>query len=119
MRSTLLGSLFLLLAFGLVVNDASAGRFGMGGRGGFGSLRSNHAFIRSSSIKNASYKQSFKQNRPNRWRGTLTGILLGGLLASLFMGHGFGSALLSWLALGVGIYFLNNYFRRKRQDHLN
>lgn len=119
MRSILLYSLCLLLAFGLAVNDVAAGRFSMGSRGGFGNLRSNHAFVRSSSVKNASYKRSFKHNRPNRWRGALKGLLLGGLLTSLFMGHGFGNALLSWLALGVVIYFLIIYLRRKRQDQLS
>jgi predicted lipid-binding transport protein (Tim44 family) len=45
----------------------------------------------------------------------LAGLALGGLLGSLFMGHGMGSALLAWLAVGVVIMLVRNFFRNKMQ----
>ena len=47
-------------------------------------------------------------------RGAFTGFLLGGLLASLFMGNGLGSALLSWLALGFVLVLIVNFVRRRQ-----
>jgi predicted lipid-binding transport protein (Tim44 family) len=87
-----------LLSFGLVVNEAAAKRFG-GGRA-LGFSRSTTSYSK------ATPKQSYvKQNKSSRWRSGLAGFLLGGLLASLFFGHGFGSALFSWLIL-IGLAFI-------------
>ena len=36
----------------------------------------------------------------------LGGLLIGGLLGSLFMGHGFASGIMSWLMLGIALILL-------------
>lgn len=111
MRHILLYSLFISITFGFIVNDAAAGRFG-GGRG-FGMMHSRNAFTHSPRPKAASATTANRQLNNNRWRGTLTGLLLGGVLTSLFMGHGFGGALLSWLLVGLSLYFIISFLRRK------
>ncbi len=110
MRHILLCSLFISITFGFVVNDAAAGRFG--GRG-FGMMHSRNAFTHSPRPKAAYANTAKRQLSNNRWRGALTGLLLGSVLTSLFMGHGFGGALLSWLLLGLSVYFIINFLRRK------
>lgn len=113
MRHVLLCSLFVFITFGLVINDASAKRFGGSGRG-FGMMRSNNTFTHSTRTPRAAPAATTRPlNKNNRWRGTLTGLLLGSVLTSLFMGHGFGGALLSWLLVGLSIYLIINFLRRK------
>ncbi len=104
--------LIALLTFGLVVNEASAKRFG-GGRS-FGVQRSKSSLF-SSPAANTSKAWSPKTAKGRNWGGILGGLLVGGLLASLFMGHGFGTGLLTWLILGGVIFFIYNLFRRKMQ----
>ncbi|STX28379.1 transmembrane protein [Legionella beliardensis] len=111
MRSILSLIMIVFLSFGLVVNEAAAKRFG-GGRA-IGFPRST------SSYNKASPKQSYvKQNTASRWRSGLTGFLLGGLLASLFFGHGFGSALFSWLIL-IGLALVIVRLFRRPRNHNN
>ncbi|STX50856.1 transmembrane protein [Legionella busanensis] len=94
-----------LLSFGLVVNEAAAKRYG-GGRA-IGFPRST------SSYSKTAPKQSYANNRPgSRWRSGLAGFIMGGLLASLFFGHGFGSALFSWLIIAGLIFIIFRLFRR-------
>jgi hypothetical protein len=113
MRQALLCSLFIFITFGLVINDVSAKRFGGSGRG-FGMMRPNNAFTHAPRTPRAAPAAAAKAiNKNNRWRGTLTGLLLGSVLTSLFMGHGFGGALLSWLLVGLTIYLIINFLRRK------
>lgn len=54
----------------------------------------------------------------SRWLGPLAGLVAGGLLASLFFGHGFDGLqfldILLIIGLGVGIYFLIRYFRNRQ-----
>jgi predicted lipid-binding transport protein (Tim44 family) len=124
MRTLFFSLLIGLLAFGLVVNDASAKRFG-GGRS-FGVQRS-HSSLFSSKPKQNTFAQHSRA-RTSKWGGVLGGLLVGGLLASLFMSNGLGSGLLSWLIVGGLIFFLVNFFRRRmnpgfqsnmsRQEHL-
>lgn len=103
--------LIVLLSFGLVVNEASAKRFG-GGRS-FGIQRSHSSLFSSNKTQNTSaIGQKFNKNR---WGGMLGGLLVGGLLASLFMGHGLTSGLFSWLLLGAAAYFIINFLRRRTQ----
>ena len=110
MRNLVTCLLIALLTFGFVVNEASAKRFG-GGRS-FGVQRSKSSLF-STPMQN---KNQFGQKASSsRWGGILGGLLVGGLLASLFMGHGFASGLLSWLAVGIIAFFLVNLFRRKMQ----
>ncbi|MDR3491833.1 MAG: Tim44-like domain-containing protein [Gammaproteobacteria bacterium] len=94
-----------LCVFGLIINDAEARRFG-GGRS-FGMQRSASSYSRAATATSAA--------SPNRWMGPLAGLAAGGLLASLFMGHGLGTGLLTWLMIGFGGLMLWNLFRNKLQ----
>nr|WP_235659311.1 hypothetical protein [Legionella maceachernii] len=94
-----------LLTFGLVINEASAKRFG-GGRS-FGVQRSYGSLF--SSAKAQPMKSLGQQANKSKWGGMLGGLLIGSLLTSLFMGNGLGSGLLSWLILG-SIAFLSLTF---------
>ena len=101
---------FLLMSFGLIANDAFAGRFG-GGRS-FGVQRSHSSLFSPRATPNNT--KAFNQ-RPNsnRWAGPLAGLMMGGLLASLFMGHGLGAGLLSWLALGALVFFVMGFLKKR------
>jgi predicted lipid-binding transport protein (Tim44 family) len=111
MRHVISCLLIGLLSFGLFVNEAAAKRFG-GGRS-MGVQRSYNSMF--SSNKTTS-KSTLGQNvNKNKWGGMLGGLLVGGLLATLFMGHGFASGIMSWLILGVAAYFIINLLRRRQQ----
>ena len=109
MRNIISFLIITVFAFGLVINEASAKRFG-GGRS-FGTQRSMSSFSSSPSKQSS----NFMGKGASKWGGVLGGLLIGGLLASLFMGNGLASGLLSWLAIGVVILLLVNFFRRKMQ----
>lgn len=98
-----------LMAFGLVVNEASAKRFG-GGRS-FGVQRSQSSLFSSNKSQNTSFMGQ-KTNK-SRWGGMLGGLLIGGLLASLFMGHGLFNGLMTWLILGSVLFFVISFIKRK------
>lgn len=111
MMRTICSCLFiLLLSFGLLVQEASAKRFG-GGRS-FGMQRSHSSF---SSYKPHNTATSGQKTNTKRWGGLLGGLLVGGLLASLFMGHGLANGLITWLILGSLLFFLLRFFRRSMQ----
>lgn len=100
--------LMLVVTGGLLLQNAEAGRFG-GGKS-FGMQRSASVSRLQSPLQTARPMSS-----PSKWLGPLAGLAVGGLLASLFMGHGLGSGILSWLViLGVG-FFLWNLLRSKMQ----
>ncbi|MBA2653264.1 MAG: Tim44 domain-containing protein [Tatlockia sp.] len=115
MRNIFSFFLIALLSFGLVVNEASAKRFG-GGRS-FGIQRSKSSLF-SSPAANSSKAWTQRSAKTRNWGGMLGGLLVGGLLASLFMGHGLGTGLLTWLILGAAIFFLVNFFRRRMHPGL-
>ncbi|MCX7116883.1 MAG: hypothetical protein NTW94_03075 [Legionellales bacterium] len=110
MRTFIFYLLMTTLSFGLVVNEASAKRFG-GGRS-FGVQRSQSSLFSSHTPQTKSLGQ---QINTRKWGGVLGGLLVGGLLASLFMGHGLGAGLLSWLAIGALGFFLVGFMRKKMQ----
>lgn len=107
-------TLFLvaICTVGLFMSSAEAKRFG-GGKS-FGVQRSsmsNYSTPRSQPAASAF-------NQPNRsgmsrWLGPLAGLAIGGLLASLFMGHGLGSGILSWLLVGGAILLIMSLFRKR------
>lgn len=99
------------MSFGLVINEASAKRFG-GGRS-FGVQRSQSSLFSANKSQTAS--AAGKSFNKSRWGGMLGGLLVGGLLASLFMGNGLASGLMSWLMIGIAAYFIMNLIRRKTQ----
>lgn len=115
MRTFISYIMVTMLMFGLVVNDVSAKRFGAGRS--FGVQRSTSSFSSFNTSQNKSFTQ--KSNNRSKWGGILGGLLVGGLLASLFMGHGVGAGLLSWLVIGVLAFFLIGLFRKKMQPGAN
>ncbi|MFI4919460.1 MAG: Tim44 domain-containing protein [Legionellales bacterium] len=111
MRTLVSCLLMTLLSFGLFINEASAKRFG-GGQS-FGVQRSQSSLF---SQRGAQNSASLGQKaNPSRWGGMLGGLLVGGLLASLFMGHGLTSGLITWLILGAALFFLVSFFRKRMQ----
>ncbi|KTD37526.1 transmembrane protein [Legionella moravica] len=111
MRHFLSYFLIALLSFGLVINEASAKRFG-GGRS-FGVQRSQSSLFSSHKPQNTA-SMGQKANK-SKWGGMLGGLLVGGLLASLFMGHGLANGLMTWLILGSVIFFVISFLRRRMQ----
>lgn len=114
MRNLFSCLLIALLTFGLVVNEASAKRFG-GGRS-FGVQRSQSSLFSPKAPQQQS-ANAFGQRgaQGSKWGGMLGGLLIGGVLASLFMGHGLGTGIISWLILAAAVFFLVNFVRRRMQ----
>ena len=113
MRRLFIFMMITLLTFGLSINEASAKRFG--GGGGFGMMRSKSLFNQSARVKRT--PTASNPAKSSRWRGALSGLLLGSLLTSLFMGHGLGGALFSWFFIGIIIYLVINFVRRRTQTN--
>lgn len=111
MRTFILCLFITLLSFGLMVNEASAKRFG-GGRS-FGVQRSQSSLFNKSIPQNTAALG--QKAGGSKWGGFIGGALLGGLLASLFMGHGLATGLLTWLLLGAAVFFLVSMFRKRMQ----
>ena len=104
--------LMMGLTFGFMITDTQAARFG-GGRS-FGMSRSSGSFSRAwSTTRPGQNFSSPGNNKWGGWLGPLAGLAMGGLLAYLFMGHGLGSGLLSWLLLAGGILLLVNLIRSR------
>lgn len=109
-----------LVTMGLFIHDADARRFG-GGRS-FGMSRSVNSFSRTSPTSGFS-NYSRSQNTYGQTGSTfgrsflpsIIGLGAGLLLGSLFMGHGFGAGLLSWLLVGSILMMLINFWRQKNQ----
>ena len=114
MRTIFIYLLMTTVMFGLVVNEASAKRFG-GGRG-FGLHRSQSNFF---SYKKAPMKSFARPVNARKGSGFLKGLLIGGLLSSLFMGHGFGAGLLSWFVLIALLLFIFNMIRHKMHPSMH
>lgn len=111
MRKSISCLLIAFLTFGLFIHEASAGRFG-GGRS-FGIQRSHSSLFSPRAPQNGS---SFGQrSNTGKWGSALGGLVAGGLLASLFMGHGLGSGLLSWLMIGGLAFFVFGFLRKRMQ----
>jgi predicted lipid-binding transport protein (Tim44 family) len=101
--------MIILCTFGLFFSDAQAKRFGSGKS--FGTQRTMSHFSRPSSLSNMT--QPFSSAK--KWLAPLAGLAIGGLIASLFMGHGIGSSIISWLVIGSILFLLFNLIRKKIQ----
>lgn len=117
MQKLFLSLIIAIVTFSMLITTAEAKRFG-GGRS-FGMQRSASSF---STNNNASRAQPMpntmaaKPAAPTRnWLGPLAGLAIGGLLGSLFMSHGIGSGILSWLLIGGAIFLIWNLFRNRMQ----
>lgn len=107
MRYFFIFSLLAFLSTGLLVNEASAARFGSMRHFG---QRTKSLF--SSPLKPKSSQYSSRTTSP-RQHGFFRGLLMGGLLASLFMGHSMAGSLLSWMLLITVVLFMLNKFKRR------
>lgn len=101
MRSFFLIAVIAFLSMGLITTEASAARFGFSRHKSFSTLTSKSS--------------QFGKNRleANRRHGFFRGLLMGGLLASLFMGHGIAGSLLVWMLLTTVVLFMINKFKRR------
>ncbi|EKD54895.1 MAG: hypothetical protein ACD_60C00036G0007 [uncultured bacterium] len=110
MRQIFLFFMMIFLMLGVLINHAEARRFG-GGKS-FGIQRSVNSYSR---IQNANIKPQQGMSSARNWLAPLMGFAVGGLLSYLFMGHGFGSGLFSWILIaGIGL-FIWNLLRNKFQ----
>lgn len=111
MRHIISCLLLATLTLSLFTHEASAARFG-GGRS-FGVQRSHSSYFSPKSTQGTS---SFQQrSNTSKWGGMLGGLMVGGLLASLFMGHGLGAGIMSWLMLGALALIVMSFFKNKTQ----
>jgi predicted lipid-binding transport protein (Tim44 family) len=109
-------TLFLVLLFsvGLAVGEANAKRFG--GGSSFGKQRDSVS--QQAAPRAPAQAPAAAPAKPgNRWLGPLAGLAAGGLLASLFMGHGLGGGInMMDILLLVGgaaaVFFLFRALRR-------
>jgi predicted lipid-binding transport protein (Tim44 family) len=113
MRKFLALVLTLFLSLSLIAGTADAKRFG--GGSSFGKQRTNisqPAPTRSPTAAPAAAPAS----GASRWLGPLAGLAAGGLLASMFMGHGFDGIkfmdILMIVGLAAGAFFLFRMLRR-------
>ncbi len=116
MRKLILALLIGIFSFSFLVLDAEAKRFG-GGKS-FGMSRQSSSFSRptpAGSAGTAAAAAAKPASTASKWLGPLAGLAVGGLLASLFMGHGFGTGIMSWLLIG-GLIFLVWQFIRSRMQ---
>lgn len=103
-----------------ISNDAFAKRFG-GGKS-FGMQRSVTQQRSSSSFTNNSHQASSTHaaqsstGRFGKWGAALAGLAAGGLLSYLLMGHGVGASMLSWLAIGMIVLLIVQFFRQRKMQ---
>ena len=113
MRKILTLFLIALLGFALTVGEAGAKRFG-GGKS-FGKQR--ESVSQQAAPKAPAQAPAAAPAKPgNRWLGPLAGLAAGGLLAALFMGHGFEGIkmmdILMLLAIAAAVFFIFRALRR-------
>lgn len=106
MRRFLSLLLVAFMLFGFVISEASAKRFG-GGRS-IGVNRSTQSYA-SAPAKPMGQQSSMA----SKWMAPLAGLALGGILASLLMGNGLGTGILSWLAIGAVIFLIMRFIRNR------
>jgi len=112
--------LTLFISFALVTTDAEARRFGGGGN--IGKQRQSYSQQQATPQRYAPAAPAPAAPAPggNRWLGPLAGLAAGGLLASMFMGHGFGGAgggfnpmdMVLLLGAAAAIFFIYRAMRR-------
>lgn len=110
MYKSFLVLLITCLSIGLFFTDAQAKRFG-GGRS-FGVQRSASSYSRSYQAAPAS--SAYRNSTASRWFGPIAGLITGGLLASMLMGHGVGTGILTWLMIGAVVLMAMNWFRNRQ-----
>jgi predicted lipid-binding transport protein (Tim44 family) len=106
MQKILLFLFIGMMTFGLLIQTAEAKRFGGGKSFGYSRSVSNNA------SRTPSATPAQPASTGNKWLGPLAGLAAGGLLASLFMGHGLGSGMLSWILVIAGAFLLWGFIKR-------
>lgn len=99
----------VLLSLSVMVSTADAKRFG--GSRSIGKQRVVHNYTAPSHATTGA-QTAKPQSGASRWLGPLAGLAIGGLLASLFMGHGLGGGLLTALIIGLIIFAVLRFIRR-------
>jgi len=113
MRKLFLYLVISIITIGFFITDAEAARFG-GGRS-FGMSRALHSNGTFNAGNTARSFQAAPRSGASKWLGPLAGFAAGGLLASLFMGHGLGSGILSWLLIGGLAFFVWRFISNRLQ----
>jgi predicted lipid-binding transport protein (Tim44 family) len=113
MRSFFLLLITIICTIGIFINNAEAKRFGGGKSFGMQRSSTTSQFLNSPRSFANNVQQPFSTAK--KWLAPLAGLALGGLLASLLMGNGIGSGILTWLIVGSVIFLLFNLIRRKMQ----
>jgi len=111
MLKTISYILITIISLSFVCDVAFAKRFG-GGRS-FGHQRSYSAPSKSS--HNSAKAKS--PSKASKWMGPLAGLAVGGLLASLFMGHGLGAGIMSWLLIAAVIFLIFRVISNMRSQN--
>lgn len=114
MRKIFALALTLFITLSLITGTAEAKRFG-GGKS-FGKQSQSYTQQTTPRTPTAAPAPAAPAPTGNRWLGPLAGLAAGGLLASMFMGHGFEGIksmdILFMLALAAGLFFLFRSLRR-------
>jgi predicted lipid-binding transport protein (Tim44 family) len=100
MYKLLLSLFVVIISMSLIVTDAEARRFGGGKSFGQSRSFSNNGAYNASRMPPTAKPAS----GASKWLGPLAGLAAGGLLASLFMGNGLGSGILSWILIAAGLF---------------
>jgi predicted lipid-binding transport protein (Tim44 family) len=114
--------LAVFIGFALVVHDADARRFG--GGSSFGKQRSvtPQSTPQAAPQRPAQPPAAAPAPTGNRWLGPLAGLAAGGLLAAMFMGHGFDGIkfmdILMIIALIAAVMFIFRALRRPQRQPL-
>lgn len=93
------------------MQTVDAKRFG-GGRS-FGYQRSTSNYSKSQPTQFPQQRPSTPFSGVSKWLGPLAGLAAGGLLASLFMGKGIGSGIISWLLILGGGMLIWSFIRNR------
>ncbi len=99
-----------LIGFGLTIHDADARRFGGGS-----SIGKQRQMSPAPAKPAQAPAAAPAPAGPGKWLGPLAGLAAGGLLASMFMGHGLGGGfgdILMILALAAGVFFIIRMLRK-------
>ena len=105
MRKLFLCLFIVLITAGYFMANSDAARFGGGRSFGMSRLSQPHSSFNAGSAGRSFQTAPGMGSTGSRWLGPLAGFAAGSLLTSLFMGHGLGSGLLSWLLLaGIGFF---------------
>lgn len=108
-----------LISIGLTTSDADAKRFGGGSSIGKQRQMSPAPQKPAQAPAPAPAPAAPAPSGPGKWLGPLAGLAAGGLLASMFMGHGFGGGMgniLMILALVAGVFFIIRMLRPRQQS---